>query len=53
MDELLNQLQEYFRSMSQEELEKEWKEYNKYNNLGPTVNEFLEQYDTARKRNIN
>lgn len=45
MEELLEQLREHFRSMSKEELEKEWKEYDKYNNIGPTVNEFLEQYD--------
>ena len=45
MEELLEQLREHFRSMPQEELEKEWKEYSKYNNIGPTVNEFLEQYD--------
>lgn len=45
MEELLEQLREHFRSMTQEELEKEWEEYNKYNNVGPTVNKFLEQYD--------
>ena len=45
MEELLEQLREHFRSMPQEELEKEWKEYDKYNNIGLTVNEFLEQYE--------
>ena len=49
MEELLEQLREHFRSMSQEELEKEWKEYDMYNNVGPTVNEFLEQYEKDSK----
>lgn len=52
MEELLEQLRENFRSMTQEELEKEWEEFNKYN-VGPTVNEFLEQYDTRRINNPN
>jgi recombinational DNA repair protein RecT len=45
MEELLEQLRKHFSSMTHEEIEKEWKEYDKYNNIGPTVNEFLEQYE--------
>lgn len=45
MEELLEQLRKHFHSMTQEELEKEWKEYDKYNSVGPTVNEFLKQYE--------
>ena len=48
LNHILNQLKEHFSSMTQEEKEKEWAEYDKYNNIGPTVNEFLEQYEKRR-----
>lgn len=48
LNNILNQLKEHFSSMTQEEMLKEWKEYDKYNSVGPTVNEFLEQYEKGR-----
>jgi hypothetical protein len=41
MKEIIKQLEEHFSSMTQEEKLKEWAEYDKYNSVGPTVNEFM------------
>lgn len=48
LNHILNQLKEHFSSMTHEEKIKEWAEYDKYNSVGPTVNEFLEQYEKRR-----
>lgn len=45
MQKILDQLQEYFEETPQDILEKEWHEYNKYNSVGPTVNNFLNNVD--------
>lgn len=42
MNELLNQLKKHFENTPREELEKEWEELSEYNNIGPTVEEYLE-----------
>lgn len=48
---LLHQLKNYFENTPRDILEKEWKEeYSKYNEIGPTVNEYLEFVDKFRKR---
>lgn len=39
---ILNQLIEYFNNTPRDVIEKEWHEYDKYNEIGPTVKEYLE-----------
>ena len=39
---ILNQLIEYFNNTPRDVIEKEWREYDKYNEIGPTVKEYLE-----------
>lgn len=41
MDAILEQLKEYFKNTPRDVVEKEWREYDKYNKIGPTVNEYL------------
>ena len=41
MDAILEQLKEYFNNTPRDVIEKEWHEYDKYNEVGPTVNEYL------------
>ena len=41
-DSLLNQLKEYFKNTPSDIIEKDWKEFDKYNEIGPTVKEYLE-----------
>lgn len=41
MDAILEQLKEYFNKTPRDIIEREWHEYDKYNNIGPTVNEYL------------
>lgn len=40
--ELLEEMKEYFNKTPRDIIEREWHEYDKYNNVGPTVNKFLE-----------
>ena len=40
--DLLQQLKDYFDNTPREIIEKEWHEYDKYNEIGPTVKEYLE-----------
>ena len=40
--DLLQQLKNYFVNTPREIIEKEWHEYDKYNEIEPTVNEYLE-----------
>jgi hypothetical protein len=42
MRKWLEELEKKLNSMSQEELDAEWKELEKYNNCGPTVEEYFE-----------
>jgi len=42
MSDLLKRLQERLDSMTQEELDQEWEELKKYNDCGPTVEEYFE-----------
>ena len=41
MDAILEQLKEYFNNTPRDVIEKEWREYDEYNKIGPTVNEYL------------
>lgn len=46
---LLQQLKDYFDNTPREVIEKEWREYDKYNEIGPTVNEYLEYVNRSRQ----
>ena len=46
--DLLQQLKEYFDNTPREIVEKEWHEYDKYNEIGPKVNEYLEYVNNIR-----
>lgn len=42
MSKLLEQIQDYFNYISQEQIEKDWEEIKEWNNIGPTVDEYVE-----------
>ena len=46
---LLEQLKEYFENTPREVVEKEWHEYDKYNEIGPSVEEYLEYVSNIRQ----
>jgi hypothetical protein len=46
---LLQQLKDYFDNTPREVVEKEWHEYDKYNEIGPTVDEYLEYVNKIRQ----
>lgn len=46
---LLQQLKEYFENTPREIVEKEWHEYDKYNEIGPSVEEYLEYVNNIRQ----
>lgn len=39
---LLDSLKEYFTNNTREQIEKDWKETEKWGKVGPTVDEFME-----------
>ena len=41
MDAILKQLKEYFDNTPRGVVESEWRKYDKYNEIGPTVREYL------------
>lgn len=45
---LLQQLKDYFDNTPREVIEKEWHQYDKYNEIGPRVNEYLEYVNNIR-----
>ncbi len=47
--DLLQQLKEYFDNTPREVIEKEWHEYDKYNEISPKVNEYLEYVNNIRQ----
>lgn len=46
---LLQQLKDYFDNTPREVVEKEWHEYDKYNEISPKVNEYLEYVNNIRQ----
>lgn len=56
MDSILNQLMNYFKNTSSEQLKKDWEDLDEWNKVGPTVDEYLEDVrcfkicDTVRNR---
>ena len=47
MSKILEELEEKLNSMTQEELDAEWEELKKFNNVGPTVEEYFESLKEA------
>lgn len=47
--DLLQQLKDYFDNTPREVVEKEWHDYDKYNEIAPTVNEYLEYVNKIRQ----
>lgn len=43
MSKIIDELKKKLDSMSQEELDAEWKKLKKYNMMGPTVDEYIEK----------
>ena len=50
MDSIIKQLKEHFANTPQEVLEQEWKEYSKYNKIGPTIDEYLQAVENSKKK---
>ena len=48
MSKIIDELKKKLDSMSQEELDAEWKKLEKYNMMGPTVNEYIEKLKKYR-----
>lgn len=46
---LLQQLKDYFDNTPREVIKKEWHQYDKYNEIGPKVNEYLEYVNNIRQ----
>lgn len=46
---LLQQLKDYFDNTPRDVIEKEWHEYDKYNEIGPSVEEYLEYVNNIRR----
>lgn len=46
---LLQQLKDYFDNTPREVIEKEWREYDKYNEIGPKINEYLEYVNNIKQ----
>lgn len=42
MSSIVEQLRKHFEEATQEELDKEWEELKHWNEIGPTVDEYLE-----------
>ena len=42
MSKIVEQLRKHFEEATQEELDKEWEELKHWNEIGPTVDEYLE-----------
>lgn len=47
----VEQLVNYFNNTPRETIEKEWREYDKYNKIGPTVNEYMDFVNSIKKPN--
>lgn len=48
-DPILQQLKKYFEETPRDVIEKEWNEYDKFNEIGPKVTEYLEYVEKIRK----
>ena len=49
---ILQKLEDYLNSTSKEQLEKDWEELKQYQNIGPTVDEYIEYMERRFKKSI-
>ena len=49
---ILQKLEDYFNSTSKEQLEKDWEELKQYQNIGPTMDEYIEYVERRFKKTI-
>lgn len=47
---LLQKLEEYFRNTPKEQLDKDWEELKKYNEIGPDVDEYIKSVKESIKK---
>ena len=47
---LLQGLDEYFRNTPKEQLDKDWEELKKYNEIGPDVDEYIKSVEESIKK---
>ena len=47
---LLQKLEEYFRNTPKEQLDKDWEELKKYNEIGPDVDEYIKSVEKSIKK---
>ena len=47
---LLQGLEEYFRNTPKEQLDKDWEELKKYNEIGPDVDEYIKSVEKSIKK---
>lgn len=52
MGKLLENLKEYFKNTSQEQIDKDFEEIEKYNEIGPSVDEYLKMVKEIKKYDI-
>lgn len=50
MSDIIKELKEYLNNASEEQLKKDWEKYKHYNNIGPTVEEYLAM--VKKKENV-
>ena len=50
MKKVFESLKNYFENTPNEQIEKDWEELKKYNEIGPDIEEFLFVQKTIRKR---
>lgn len=41
MSDIIKGFKEYLNNASEEQLKKDWEKYKHYNNIGPTIEEYL------------
>ena len=49
---ILQKLEDYLNSTSKEQLEKDWEEIKQYQNIGPTMDEYIEYVERRFKKPI-
>lgn len=49
---ILQKLEDYFNNTPKEQLEKDWEEIKQYQNIGPTMDEYIEYVERRFKKPI-
>lgn len=50
MKDFLKEVKEYFENTPQDKIDSDWSKYEEFDQVGPTINEFLEQNISNGKR---